>query len=220
MTSPAEQANAGDRAGQGNVAWRRGRRLGPVGSIVVGFIVIALAMLLMLRIQMASTQARVAAANRSHAIGTVPPGAMGISLVGETAPDITFTAWTEHPGQQMTLSSLRGHPVVLNIWEASCYPCQLEAPLFKQADDAYQAQGVIFLGVALYTSQADGDAYIRQYGVTYLAGGITTNQTVVDYSVIGIPDTYFINSAGQIVDQNVGQITQQKLTAGIQAALK
>lgn len=219
MASPAEQANSAERAAQPNAMSPRRRQLGTAGSIVAGFVVIVLAIVLMLRIQAASTQASRAAANRSHALGTVPPGALGISLVGETAPNITFTAWTEHPGQQMTLASLRGHPVVLNIWEASCYPCQLEAPLFQQANAAYQARGVIFLGLALYTSQADGDAFIRQYDLTYLAGGVTTGQTVVDYSVIGIPDTYFINSAGQIVDQNVGQITQQKLTAGIEAAL-
>jgi cytochrome c biogenesis protein CcmG/thiol:disulfide interchange protein DsbE len=220
MASPADQANQTNQERPATQPPQRARSLRVVGALAAGLVVILLATLLLSRIQRAATQAGVAAANRSDALGTIPPGAMGISLVGENAPDITFTAWTQHPGQQMTLSSMRGHPVVLNIWEASCYPCQLEAPLFKQANAAYQPQGVIFLGVAPYTSQADGDAFIRQFGVTYLAGGLPTDQALVDYSVIGIPDTYFINSAGKIVDQNVGQITQQKLTAGIQAALK
>lgn len=188
---------------------QRARSLQVVGALAAGLVVILLATLLLSRITTANTQAH-----------NVPRGATGISLVGRTAPDIAFTAWTQHPGQQMTLSSLRGHPVVLNFWEASCYPCQLEASLFQQANATYQAKGVVFVGVALYTSQADGDTFIKQYDVAYLAGVTTTNQTVVDYSLIGVPDTYFINSAGQIVDQNVGQITQQKLTAGIQAALK
>ncbi|HEU5344951.1 MAG TPA: TlpA disulfide reductase family protein [Ktedonobacterales bacterium] len=222
MASPAEQANPTQREHPADGAQperqptpptpqtpQRARSLRVVGAIGAGLVVILLAILLLSRISTANTQAH-----------SVPPGTMGISLVGRTAPNITFTAWTEHPGQQMTLASLRGHPVVLNFWEGSCYPCQLEAPLFKQANAAYQARGVIFLGVALYTTQADGDAFIKQHDVTYLAGVTTTNQTVVDYSLIGVPDTYFINSAGQIVDQNVGQITQQKLTAGIQTAMK
>lgn len=212
MASPAEQANQTEQerpASQPPQPSRRVRSLQVVGAVAAGLVVILLATLLLSRIQTANTQ-----------VHTVPKGAMGVSLVGRTAPDIAFTAWTEHPGQPMTLASLRGHPVVLNFWEASCYPCQLEAPLFKQANATYQAQGVIFVGVALYTSQADGDTFIKQHDVAYLAGVATTNQTVVDYGLIGVPDTYFINSAGQIVDQNVGQITQQKLTAGIQAALK
>ncbi|MGH2504844.1 MAG: TlpA family protein disulfide reductase [Ktedonobacterales bacterium] len=209
MASPADQANQTNQERPAPQSSQRARSLRVVGAIAAGLVVILLATLLLSRIQSANTQ-----------VHNVPKGAMGVSLVGRAAPGIAFTAWTEHPGQPMTLASLRGHPVVLNFWEASCYPCQLEAPLFKQANATYQGQGVIFVGVALYTSQTDGDTFIQQHGVAYLAGVATTDQTVVDYGLIGVPDTYFINSAGQIVDQNVGQITQQKLTAGIQAVLK
>lgn len=181
--------------------------------------VIVLATLLLSRISTAANQVKVATSKAQNAAHTVPQGAMGISLIGRTAPDVAFSAWTVKPGQQVSLASLRGHPVVLNFWESTCYPCQLEAPLFAQANETYATKGVIFVGVALYTSQADGVKFLKQEGLTYLAGGATTNQTVVDYSLIGVPDTYFINSAGQIVDQNVGQITQQKLTEGITKAL-
>ncbi|HZC07948.1 MAG TPA: TlpA disulfide reductase family protein [Ktedonobacterales bacterium] len=187
----------------------RSRSLRLAVSIVAGLVLFGLAMLLISRIQTANTQAH-----------NVPKGAIGMSLVGKSAPDVAFTAWTVKPGQQMSLSSLRGHPVVLNFWEASCDPCKAEAPLFAQANKTYAPQGVIFVGVALYTSQADGEAFLNQHGLTYLAGVATTNQTVVDYSLIGVPDTYFINSNGKIVAQNVGQITQQTLTSGIQSALK
>ncbi len=183
--------------------------LGLLGSIVAGAVVIALATLLMNRISVANTQ-----------VHAVPTGATGISLVGRTAPDVAFNAWTVQPGRQVTLASLRGHPVVLNFWEATCAPCVAEAPLLAQAARAYQAHGIIFVGVALYTSQSDGAAFLKQYGLTYLAGAATTSQTVVDYSLIGVPDTYFINSAGVIVAQRVGQITQQQLTQGIAQALR
>lgn len=195
---------------------QRTRALQVAGSFAAALVVIALAMLLISRISLASSQVKVAT-DQAH---NVPQGALGISLVGRTAPDVTINAWQGQPGHQVALSSLRGHPVVLNIWEATCYPCTLEAPLFVQANKTYSAQGVDFVGVALYTSQADGEAFLKQYGLTYLAGGATTNQTVVDYSIIGVPDTYFINRNGQIVDQKVGQISQQELTRGIQAAMK
>jgi thiol-disulfide isomerase/thioredoxin len=225
MATPTEEIGqpTGSREPQQNSQHvpQRARLLHVVGSLAAGLVVITLAMLLLSRIGLATSQVHHAqiqrAADQAH---TVPQGAMGTSLVGRTAPDVIFNAWTGQPGQQVSLSSLRGHPVVLNIWEATCYPCTLEAPLFVQANKTYQAQGVIFVGVALYTSQADGEAFLKQYGLTYLAGAATTNQTVVDYSIIGVPDTYFINSAGQIVDQKVGQVSQQELTKGIQAAMK
>lgn len=204
MATPVEEVNQQG----GTPPPSRSRTLQVVGSIAAGLVVIALATLLLSRVTTANTQAH-----------NVPKQATGISLVGKAAPNVTFNAWTGKPGQQVSLASLRGHPVVLNFWESSCDPCQAEAPLFAQADKTYQAQGVIFVGVALYTSQADGETFLRQHNLTYLAGGATTNQTVVDYSLIGVPDTYFINSDGVIVDQNVGQISQQKLTEGIKKAL-
>lgn len=215
MATPVEEAGPP----VGSPTPQRSRSLELVGWITGGLVVIILATLLLSRITTAATQVKVATSQAHNAANTVPQGALGISLVGRTAPDIVFNAWTVKPGQQVSLASLRGHPVVLNFWESTCYPCQLEAPLFVQANETYAAKGVIFVGVALYTSQSDGEAFLRQNGLTYLAGGATTNQTVVDYSLIGVPDTYFINSAGQIVDQNVGQITQQKLTEGITKAL-
>ena len=221
MATPTEEVGQPKGSREPQQAPQRAQSLQLVGSIAAGLVVIALAMLLISRISLATSQAHNAQVQRTaDQAHTVPQGALGISLVGHPAPDVTFNAWTGQPGQQVSLSSLRGHPVVLNIWEATCYPCTLEAPLFVQANKTYQAQGVIFVGVALYTSQSDGEAFLKQHGLTYLAGGATTSQTVVDYSIIGVPDTYFINSAGQIVDQKVGQISQQELTEGIQAAMK
>ena len=138
--------------------------------IVGGLVVILLATLLMERISVAAAQVKVAASQAQNAAHTVPPGALGISLVGRMAPDVTFTAWTVKDGQQVSLKSLRGHPVVLNFWESTCYPCQLEAPLFVQANKTYAAKGVVFVGVALYTSKSDGLAFLRQYKLTYLLG--------------------------------------------------
>ncbi len=212
MASPTENMAENMRRGESDAQPHKShqaRSLRIAGAFMTVLVVIALAFLLVSRIHTANTQAH-----------NVPKGVLGVSLVGKSAPDVTFSAWTGQPGHTVSLASLRGHPVVLNFWEASCDPCQAEAPLFAQANETYQAQGVIIVGVALYTSQADGEAFLKQHGLTYLAGAATTNQTVVDYSLIGVPDTYFINRDGQIVDQNVGQITQQKLTAGIHAALK
>lgn len=188
--------------------------------IVGGLVVILLATLLMERISVAAAQVKVATSQAQNAAHTVPPGALGISLVGRMAPDVTFSAWTAQPGKQVSLKSLRGHPVVLNFWDSTCYPCQLEAPLFAQANKTYAAKGVIFVGVSFHTSKSDGLAFLRQNGLTYLTGGTTDAQVPVSYSLIGEPDTYFINSAGKIVDQNVGQISQQKLDEGIALAMK
>jgi cytochrome c biogenesis protein CcmG/thiol:disulfide interchange protein DsbE len=143
------------------------------------------------------------------------------TLLGAVAPNLTLTAWQGAPvGKAVTLASLRGHPVVLNVWESSCIPCQQEAPLLVSAYNQYQPKGVAFVGVALETTQADGLAFLHQHHLTYLAGLAPTSQTAVDYRLIGVPDTFFINSQGVVVYEVVGVLDQQKLDAGLTALVK
>lgn len=138
------------------------------------------------------------------------------TMVGASAPNVTLTIWSGGAvGQSLALASLRGHPVVLNVWESSCIPCQTEAPLLETAYGAYGQKGVDFVGVALETSQSDGLAFLQQHHLTYTAGLAPTSQTVVDYRIIGVPDTYFINRQGVIVYAIVGQLDQQKLDQGL-----
>ncbi len=138
------------------------------------------------------------------------------TMVGASAPNVTLTIWSGGTaGQSLALASLRGRPVVLNVWESSCIPCQAEAPLLEAAYNAYSQKGVAFVGLALETSQSDGLAFLQQHHLTYLAGLAPTNQTVVDYRIIGVPDTYFINRQGVIVYAVVGQLDQQMLDEGL-----
>lgn len=138
------------------------------------------------------------------------------TMVGASAPNVTLTVWSGGAaGQSLTLASLRGRPVVLNVWESSCIPCQAEAPLLETAYSAYGQKGVAFVGLALETSQSDGLAFLQQHHLTYTAGLAQTTQTVVDYRIIGVPDTYFINRQGVIVYAIVGQLDKQKLTEGL-----
>lgn len=186
------------------------------GWLAAGLVVIMLAALLFSRISAATSATQAA----TRPAGKASASLSGISLVGKVAPDVALQAWTGRTGQRVSLSSLRGHPVVLNFWEASCVPCAAEAPLLAQAQQTYGAQQVQFVGAALYTSQSDGQSFLTQHHLSYLAGGVTSNQPVVDYALIGVPDTYFINSNGVIVAQVVGQLSRQSLDAGIQKALR
>lgn len=199
MDSPVSRASFSSRASLVRI----------VGIVVTFAVVIGLGALLVSRIISANQVVKKA------------PKVTTPTMVGATAPNLTLTAWTGAPlGKAVTLASLRGHPVVMNVWESSCVPCQAEAPLLANAYSQYQPKGVVFVGVALETTQADGLAFLQQHHLTYLAGLAPTNQTAVDYRLIGVPDTFFINSQGKVVYEVVGQLDQQKLDAGLKALVK
>lgn len=151
----------------------------------------------------------------SHA---VPRTASG-SLVGHLAPDFTITTWNGAPGQQVRLSALRGHPVVLNFWAAWCQPCQEEMPLLQTAWQQYHTSGVMFVGVALDTQQPDGMQFLRSHGVAYPCGPDPTHATAPAYGLIGLPTTVIIDRHGIVVEKLNGQLTPHTLAQAMIAVL-
>jgi thioredoxin-dependent peroxiredoxin len=103
-----------------------------------------------------------------------------VPATGEPAPDFTGTL---ADGSRLTLSSLRGHPVVLYFYpKANSSGCTLEARGFAEHYSEFQKAGVAIVGVSVdsvdaqksFTEKcslpfplvADSDKSIaRQYGV-------------------------------------------------------
>src|SRR6266567_7932686 len=85
-----------------------------------------------------------------HAARTAPG-----NLVGKPAPGMTIASLD---GPELSLSSLRGTPVVVNFWASWCVPCRLEAPVLNAA--ARESAGrVQFIGVDIQ----DSDGAARSY---------------------------------------------------------
>jgi cytochrome c biogenesis protein CcmG, thiol:disulfide interchange protein DsbE len=120
---------------------------------------------------------------------------------------------------RVSLSDLRGTPVVLNFWASWCIPCREEAPLLQrtwrtQAGPA----GVLFLGLDMQDLTGDARDFIRQFGIDYLNIRDPSNPVARRYQVTGVPETFFITAQGQIVGHVVGVTSAEQLRAGIAAA--
>ena len=73
-------------------------------------------------------------------------GADGELAVGKPAPEFSVTA---HDGVKLTLSELKGKPVVVYFYPKDETPgCTKEACAFRDAFDALDKQGVILIGVS------------------------------------------------------------------------
>ena len=158
---------------------------------------------------------RLTAAQRTAA--KVQTAAPAYSLVGHTAPDFTLQVWNGVPGQVVHLSALRGKAVVINFWASWCYPCQQEAKVLEAGNDAYRSHGVVILGVALNTAQDNGIAFLKSYGVTYLAGSPVESEVAAAYGLVAIPQTVYVNPQGIVVSRDMGPVTSRSLAQGVQA---
>jgi cytochrome c biogenesis protein CcmG/thiol:disulfide interchange protein DsbE len=116
-------------------------------------------------------------------------------------------------GGALDLGGLRGHPVLINFWASWCIPCRKEAPLLAAA--AADHPKVIFIGVNVQDLRGDALGFLRRYRVPYAAVWDKTNSTYDDYGLTGVPETYFVNRSGRIVDHTPGPVTFGSLEAAL-----
>lgn len=89
---------------------------------------------------------------------------MGIG-VGDTAPDFTLP---DQDGEPVTLSALRGKPVVVYFYPRDETPvCTREACAFRDAYEAFAKVGAVVLGVSGDTVASHG-AFARRLGLPFL----------------------------------------------------
>ena len=124
-------------------------------------------------------------------------GSKVISVPFKTAPNFSLGLFD---GSTFTLSDAlqAGQPVVLNFWASWCGPCADEAPLLQDAARRY-GDRFTFIGVNVQDQDADAQAFIRKYGITYPNGSGNAGPVSIQYGMRGVPETYFIAPDGRLV---------------------
>jgi cytochrome c biogenesis protein CcmG/thiol:disulfide interchange protein DsbE len=105
----------------------------------------------------------------SGALDNQAPGASIIvvgrnPLMGQPAPDFTLQTID---GQTVSLSSLRGRPVIVNFWASWCVPCREEFPLLVSAYQKYSGDGLQILGVIYNDGPQTATDFAKSYGATW-----------------------------------------------------
>lgn len=129
-------------------------------------------------------------------------------LLGTQAPDFTVKLFN---GEQLKLSELKGKAVLLNFWASWCGPCRNEAPALESSWIKYKDKAVVFLGVNVWDDKNNALKYLDSFGGGYLNGLDPKGEIAVEYGVAGVPETYFIDPSGKIVNKYTGQLTQETI---------
>ncbi len=120
-----------------------------------------------------------------------------VNVPFSTAPDFSLGLFD---GSTFTLSdALRtGKPVVVNFWASWCGPCADEAPALQDAARR-NADRFTFVGVDVQDLDADAQAFLRKYSVSYANGSGNAGPISIQYGMRGVPETYFIAPDGRLV---------------------
>jgi cytochrome c biogenesis protein CcmG, thiol:disulfide interchange protein DsbE len=109
-------------------------------------------------------------------------------------------------GNTISLSSLRGKVVFLNVWATWCAPCRDEMPSIESLYEEF-SKDKDFEVVAVSQDTLGRKAvapYVEKQGLKFTVLLDPSNQVGEAYNVSGIPETFIIGRDGRIVAHHVG----------------
>ncbi len=145
----------------------------------------------------------------------------GLGMLSDEAPrraaDGPDFALENELGERVSLSNFEGRPVFLNFWATWCTFCKEEMPDMQRVQDEYGSELVV-IGVNAGDSVEDGEAFVRQAGITYLRLYDRDLEVTDGYLVRAMPTSYFITADGKISDANFGFMVYDQMVEEVQRA--
>ncbi len=125
----------------------------------------------------------------------------GAIVLDEPEEVADFTLDPLGGGEPVSLSDYRGKTVVINFWSTWCQPCIREIPILMQANRQLD-DDVVLIGLNTLDDKDEAIAMMNEFGMEYL--NLNDNDrrdgaVAVEFGVVGVPETYIINSEGELV---------------------
>ena len=142
------------------------------------------------------------------------PTAITSPLINQPAPDVRLRGL--EGGGTVQMSALRGRPAVVNFWATWCIPCVQEHQSLTAG--ARSNPDVTFLGVVYEDTVENARGFLAQRGSAYTTYEDVEGKAAIAFGVYGVPETFFIDSKGTIVDKYVGPLDDATLREKLAAA--
>jgi cytochrome c biogenesis protein CcmG, thiol:disulfide interchange protein DsbE len=151
-----------------------------------------------------------------------PDGARTAQRVEVGAPAPSYASMTID-GDSVSLASLRGAPVLLNVWATWCHPCRDEIPVLQALHERYEKRGLQLVGVSV---DAQGEEpkireFASEFRMTYPIWFDPAERVSTTFLIVGVPTTFLIAKDGTLLWRRTGPVhaTDTTLTRLIEQAL-
>ncbi len=143
------------------------------------------------------------AGNEAAADRTVPFGEGPSVAAGGRAAEFTLK---DLDGNAVSLSSLRGKVVFLNIWATWCEPCREEMPSMETLYNEFKGNNDLVI-LAVSQDRRGKDVvkpYVEKNGYHFRVLLDPDDKLSETYDISGVPETFIIDRNGRIVAHHMG----------------
>jgi peroxiredoxin len=120
--------------------------------------------------------------------------------LAESAP--TFALPTN--SDTVALDSLRGQVLYLDFWASWCEPCRKSFPWMEKLRIKYADQGLTVIAINLDPARKNADKFLAKQDVGFTIAFDPKGEIAKAYQVKGMPSSFLINRAGDIVFSRIG----------------
>ncbi len=144
------------------------------------------------------------------------PGLVSSPLIGGPAPVVELPL-LEGEGT-FDLADLRGDIAVVNFWASWCTGCRLEHAGLLAAATAFRDFDVQFVGILHQDQTRRGIGFLEELGRgdPFLYLDDVGSRAALEFGVLGLPETFFIDQDGVVVGKISGPAPGDLLLATVQ----
>jgi thiol-disulfide isomerase/thioredoxin len=122
-------------------------------------------------------------------------------------------------GDKLTLSALRGKPVVLDFWATWCGPCKMTAPIVNSVSQRYRDKGLVVVGVNVDDDTFPVERFVRKQNLTVPIVWDEGKAISRDYGASTLPTLVVVSKEGKIVAVRHGVTSESDLDALVKRVL-
>lgn len=140
-------------------------------------------------------------------------------LEGKTAPD--FTGKTLD-GKSITLKSLAGKMVYIDVWATWCGPCLRELPHLEKLQHDLKRNDLVFVSVSIDENKAAWENMVKEKnmkGIQLFTENAWQSPLVSSYLISGIPRFILVGKDGNIINANAPRPSSPEIREQLSSVL-
>ncbi|MFH4966382.1 TlpA disulfide reductase family protein [Gaetbulibacter sp. M235] len=131
-------------------------------------------------------------------------------------PSPLFENYENYSGGTMSLESLRGTYVYIDVWATWCKPCIREIPFLQEIEKKYRGKNIEFVSISIdnkkdYNNWKKMVDEKQMSGTQLFADRAYNSDFIKAYKISGIPQFILIDPQGNIVSSNAPKPSDNKL---------